>query len=119
MAKSLLGTGRHTVTAITRADSSSKLPDGVKVAKVDYDDDQSLVDALRGHDALVITLSVFAPKDTEDKLIKAAADANVPWVLPNEWCVMSFLRSSFCRHILQSNVCPNGLAGLQTLPTKA
>ncbi|KAG9768135.1 hypothetical protein KCU88_g7271, partial [Aureobasidium melanogenum] len=30
-------------------------------------------------------MSAFAPRDTEAKLIQAAADANVPWVMPNEW----------------------------------
>lgn len=60
------------------------LPEGVKVAKVDYDKPESLVDALKGQDALVITLSVFA-HDLQDKLIQAAADAGVAWILPNEW----------------------------------
>lgn len=43
------------------------------------------MEALQGQDALVITLSVMAPKDQQAKLITAAADANVPWVFPNEW----------------------------------
>lgn len=33
----------------------------------------------------MITLSGFAPADTQEKLIRAAADAGVPWILPNEW----------------------------------
>ena len=73
------------MTAITREGSASSLPDGVKVAKVDYENLSTIVDALRGQDALVITLSVFAPEGTQDKLFQAAADAGVPWVLPNEW----------------------------------
>lgn len=84
MTKGLLATGKHTVTAITRADSTSKLPDGVKVAKVDYEKPQTLVSALKGQDALVITLSVFA-HGHQDKLLHAAADAGVSWILPNEW----------------------------------
>ena len=60
MTKELLATGKHTVTAISRADSTSKLPEGVKVAKVDYDKPETLVEALKGQDALIITLSVFA-----------------------------------------------------------
>lgn len=83
--EALLKTGKHTVTAITRADSTSKLPDGVKVAKVNYDDQSSLVKALTGHQALVITMGVMAPEQQQTKLIEAAAEANVPWVLPNEW----------------------------------
>jgi len=43
------------------------------------------VSALKGQDALVITLAVTSPPDTQAKLIAAAAEAGVPWVLPNEW----------------------------------
>ncbi|KAF1349140.1 hypothetical protein BDV97DRAFT_377728 [Delphinella strobiligena] len=69
IAEALLDTGRHVVTAITRAESNAKLPDGVQVKK----------------DALLITMGVTAPADQENKLIEAAAEANVPWILPNEW----------------------------------
>ncbi|KAJ9615148.1 ATP synthase F0 subcomplex subunit OSCP atp5 [Cladophialophora chaetospira] len=82
--EALLKTGKHQVTAITRANSTSKLSDGVTVAKVDYDDQSSLVEALKGHDALLISIAVSAQGEQE-KLIRAAAEANVPWVLPNEW----------------------------------
>ena len=41
--------------------------------------------ALRGQDVLLITLSVLAPDGTQSKLIRAAAEAGVPWVLPNDW----------------------------------
>lgn len=85
MAKELLKTGNHTVTALTRGDSTNKVPAGVKVATVDYNDPATLVEALRGQDALVITMAVTAPPDTQDKLITAAAEAGVPWVLPNDW----------------------------------
>lgn len=85
MTRALLATGKHTVTAITRADSQSKLPEGVTVKKVDYEQPDTLVDALRGQDALVITLGGTTPKDTDLKLINAAAEADVGWILPNEW----------------------------------
>lgn len=87
MAKSLLATGKHNLTAITRLDSKSELPKGIQVAHVDYNDPSTIVAALKGQDALIITLGVMAPHDTQEKLIQAAADANVPWVLPNEWGV--------------------------------
>ncbi|KIW53447.1 hypothetical protein PV05_09021 [Exophiala xenobiotica] len=83
--KHLLETGKHNITAITRADSSSKMPEGVKVAKVDYNNRASLVEALRGHDALIITLGVMAPEETQSKLIEAAIEADVPWIMPNDW----------------------------------
>ncbi|KAJ2957123.1 hypothetical protein NQZ79_g7133 [Umbelopsis isabellina] len=81
----LLKTGKHKITAITRADSTSKFPSGVQVKRVDYNDQSSLVDALQGQEALVITLGVFAPRDQQTKLIQAAAAAKVAWVIPNEF----------------------------------
>jgi hypothetical protein len=85
MAKSLLESGRFNITAITRPESTSELPPSIKVAKASNDDHAALVAALRGQDVLLITLSVTAPSDTESKLIRAAAEAGVPWVMPNHW----------------------------------
>lgn len=81
----LLKTAKHKVTAITREDSTSKLADGVLVKKVNYDNQSSLIEALQGQDALIITMSVMASPDQQTKLIEAAAAANVPWILPNEF----------------------------------
>lgn len=86
MTEALLKTGKHTVTAITRADSQSKLPEEVAVETIDYNKPETLVEALRGQDALLITLSGRAPiKEVEEQLVNAAAEAGVPWILPNEW----------------------------------
>ena len=80
MVEALLKTGKHTVTAITRQDSQTSLPDGVE-AKVDYSKPETLVEALRGQDALIITISGYAPiQETEEKLVRAAGDAGVPWI---------------------------------------
>lgn len=81
----LLKAGKHQVTAVTRQDSTAAVPGGVKAAKVDYADHGSLVAALKGQDVLIITMSVQAPRDSQRKLIDAAADAGVRWILPNEW----------------------------------
>lgn len=81
----MLKTGHFKVTAITRPESTNTVPSGVELKKVDYTDTDALVSALQGHDVLIITLAVSAPPDQESKLVKAAAAANVPWVLPNEW----------------------------------
>lgn len=80
----LLKAGKHNVTAITRADSKSKMPAGVKVAKVNYDDHASLVEALKGQDALVITMKA-GQAEAQTKLIEAAAEAKVAWIMPNEY----------------------------------
>jgi hypothetical protein len=85
MTEALLETGQHTVTAITRTFSSTKFPEGVIVKKVDYEQPATLVEALRGQDALIITLSGHTPKDTQAQLINAAGEAGVAWILPNEW----------------------------------
>lgn len=81
----LLKTQKHQVTAISRTDSKNKLPEGVLVKHVNYDEPDTLVEALKGQDVLVITMNVMAPPNTQHKLIDAAAKANVPWILPNEW----------------------------------
>lgn len=83
MTEALLKTGNHTVTAITRIDSTSELPAGVITKRVDYSRPETLVEALRGQNALVITLSGFTPKETDMLLVNAAGEAGVKWILPN------------------------------------
>lgn len=85
MTEALLKTGKHTITATTRVDSQNKLPEGVISKKVDYNKPETLVEALRGQDALVITLSGHTPAETQMQLINAASEAGVAWILPNEW----------------------------------
>ncbi|KAF9691322.1 hypothetical protein EKO04_010610 [Ascochyta lentis] len=82
--QALLARNRFTITAISRHDSRAEFPSDIQVMRVDYDNEKSIVDALQGQDTLIITTSVFAPKDTSAKLIRAAAAAGVSWVLPNE-----------------------------------
>ena len=53
--------------------------------EVDYNKPETLVEALTGQDALVITLSGHTPKETEMQLIIAAGEAGLAWSLPNEW----------------------------------
>ena len=81
----LLKTAKHNVTAITRADSQAVMPKCVKVAKVNYNDQSTLIAALRGQQVLIITMAPTAPKDTQLKLVEAAAKANVSYVVPNGW----------------------------------
>ncbi|KAF2811203.1 NAD(P)-binding protein [Mytilinidion resinicola] len=82
----LLATGKHTLTAITRPTSTRPLPAGLHVARVDYtspSSDPALVAALRGQQALIIALSVAAPRDTLPRLVRAAAAAGVSYILPS------------------------------------
>lgn len=85
MTEALLKTGKHNITAISRTDSQVHFPAEVTVKRVDYNKEETLIDALRGQDAMIITLSGYAPKETEIQLIRAAGEAGVPWILPNEW----------------------------------
>ncbi|RMZ25628.1 hypothetical protein D0859_10318 [Hortaea werneckii] len=85
IAKELLNTGKHSITALTRKGSKSNIPKGLHIAEIDYEDPSTIVEALKGHDALVITLGGAAPPDLQSKLIQAAAEAEVHWILPNEW----------------------------------
>ncbi|KAL8952681.1 MAG: hypothetical protein Q9222_001418 [Ikaeria aurantiellina] len=85
MVKEILKLGKQTLTAITREGSKNQIPAGIQVKKVNYDDPSSLVEALKGQDALIITMGTRAPPDQQIKLIEAAAEAGVPWILPNEF----------------------------------
>lgn len=77
------------MTAISRFDSKSTFPQGVTIKQVDYSKPDTLVEALREQDALVVTLSGFAPKETQDKLAQAAGEAGVKWM----YACFSFARS--------------------------
>jgi len=85
IASYLVKNGKHKVTAISRSDSSATIPDGVGVTKVDYDDEGSIIRGLEGQEFLVITMSTTAPRDTQSKIINAAAKAGVKWIMPNEY----------------------------------
>jgi hypothetical protein len=80
----LLAKNRFTITAISRADSKATFAEGIAVARIDYSKRDTIVQALKGQDALIVTMSVFA-RGAQETLIRAAADAGVPWVLPNEF----------------------------------
>ncbi|TVY26264.1 hypothetical protein LHYA1_G004959 [Lachnellula hyalina] len=83
IANALLKTGRHTVTTLSRKDSGNRFPEGVLVASVDYDDEATIVAALKGQQLLIITMAPTAPRDTHSKLVQAAAKAGIPYVMPN------------------------------------
>lgn len=82
--KALVSSKNFTITAITRSDSPSTFPPEVQVTRGDYTD-SFLASALELQDALIIILGVTAPKDLQSRVIKAAAVASVPWILPCEF----------------------------------
>lgn len=102
IAQALLDTGKHRVTAITRPNSdTSAVPPGVRVTQVDYsgdgnDDEQAkLVAVLSGQQALIITMSVTAPRNTIPKLVRAAIKAGVKYILPN-WYGQDAANQALC-----------------------
>ncbi|KAK4184784.1 NAD(P)-binding protein [Podospora australis] len=100
LASALLQTGKHKVTAITRPSSTNKIHlSGLNIVKADYGgdaDDSDLVAALRGNQALIITMAVSAPRDTVTKLIAAAAKADVKYIFPN-WFGHDPANDSLCK----------------------
>ncbi|KAL6917354.1 hypothetical protein FSST1_008849 [Fusarium sambucinum] len=79
----LLQTGKHTVTALTREDSTNILPNGVIPVYIDYGNEPSIITALKDQQFLIITMAPTAPRDTHRKLVQAAAKAGVPYIMPN------------------------------------
>lgn len=77
--------GKHNISAITRSGSSATFPESVRRQPVDYSSHESLVNALRGQQVLILTMSTSAPQDTQQKLIAAAKEAGVQWILPSEY----------------------------------
>ena len=84
---SLLATGKHNITALTRPSSTSgsSLPSAVKVVKVDYEDESAMISALKGQDFLAITLGVTAAPDLHGKIVAAAGKAGVRYIMPNSY----------------------------------
>ncbi|KAJ4320314.1 hypothetical protein N0V84_005915 [Fusarium piperis] len=81
---SLLDKNMHTITAISRNDSSATFPENVTVLKGDYSNEDFLVSALKGQDVLILQLSPRA-MSVQESFIRAAAKAGVPYILPTEF----------------------------------
>jgi hypothetical protein len=84
-ARALVKNGKHTITALTREDSKAKVPEGVSPVSVDYDNEASIVKALKGQQLLIITLGARVSEDVHHKIVTAAGKASVPYVMPNTW----------------------------------
>ena len=84
--RALLSEGKHAVTALTRPDSTSTLPAGLAAVKrAAYTSHKDLVEAMADQDALIITMNRTAAPDTQQRLIDAAIEAGVKYVMPNEY----------------------------------
>ncbi|KAF5646380.1 2'-hydroxyisoflavone reductase [Fusarium sp. NRRL 52700] len=86
--KALLQEGFQ-VTGLTRESSNSTPPEGISTIKTDYSE-ESLAEALKGHDAVVSTLSGIAPGQIlplQKIMVDAAVKAGVRVFVPSEYGV--------------------------------
>lgn len=74
---------KHSITILSRENSTATFPDSVNVVKVDYDSDESISSALKGIDFLVITLVATAPPELHTRIVNSAATAGVKYIMPN------------------------------------
>ena len=81
--KALVKGSKHTITALTRKGSKPQVPSGVNVIPVDYDDESTVVAALKGQQFLIITLAATTPPEVQSKIVQAAAKAGVQHIMPN------------------------------------
>ncbi|KAK4498199.1 hypothetical protein PRZ48_010856 [Zasmidium cellare] len=72
------------VTVLARKDSESKFPGHVKVVRIDFSDRSSLVESLRGYDAVVSKVGVRAI-NSQYEMIDAAVEAGVKRFIPSEY----------------------------------
>ncbi|KAI8623580.1 NAD(P)-binding protein [Xylariaceae sp. FL1651] len=79
----LLAAGHHT-TVLTRPGSKATFPPTVTTHVGNYTDEDFVLKALKGQDALIIALSYHA-YDAQMPLIRAAAKAGVSYIVPCEF----------------------------------
>ncbi|KAK5110873.1 hypothetical protein LTR85_000711 [Meristemomyces frigidus] len=75
---------KYEVTVFTRPTSDHTFPSSVKVAKVEYNDVDGLTAALKGHDALISTITTAAVGQ-QKQLVDAARAAGVRRIIPSEF----------------------------------
>jgi hypothetical protein len=80
----LLSKSVHTITAISRTESTATFPEGVIVKRGDYSDPEFRKSALQGQDVLVVMVG-FLHMKTQEPFIRSAAEAGVAWILPTEF----------------------------------
>ncbi|KAF9869760.1 hypothetical protein CkaCkLH20_12803 [Colletotrichum karsti] len=83
--KALLEKGIHTITAVSRSESSATFPEGVIVKKGSYEDEDFLVSTYKGQDVVLLALGFDSYATGQDVHIRAAAKAGVKWILPTEF----------------------------------
>jgi uncharacterized protein YbjT (DUF2867 family) len=75
---------KFNITVLSRPDSKSTFPPGVKVVRADYSSIESLTTAFKGQDAVVSLVGSPALND-QPRLIDAAIAAGVKRFIPSEY----------------------------------
>lgn len=84
--KELVDSGKFDITVLARNTSSYSAPAGVQLLKADFESRESLIQALKGQEALVLTQGDFATIFTVSKaLIEAGIEAGVSRVIINHF----------------------------------
>ncbi len=83
----LLDAKRFNITIISRTGSESSFPTdpSITIKQGDYSSAGFLAEAFAGIEAAIFTLHWSAIPELEIKLIEAAAEAGVKWIVPSEY----------------------------------
>lgn len=81
--KNLLDKNFQVTVLVRKSSDTSKVPQGVEVRTVDFDDTAALTEALKGQDAFVDC--TLTQDDTPKRLMDAAAAAGVYRYIPSDW----------------------------------
>ncbi|OLN84884.1 hypothetical protein CCHL11_03964 [Colletotrichum chlorophyti] len=82
--KELMDSNKFNITILTRKAGSQKCPQGVTVKEVDYESRDSLIEALKGQDALVNCTNSFDPQ-VATRVIDAAVAAGIYRYIPSDF----------------------------------
>jgi hypothetical protein len=88
---------------LSRIDSSATFPSAVKVHKTDYTSESSIVEGLKGQDAVVSTIATAALANQE-KIIDAAVKAGVKRFIPSEFGINTTKISGGIAKILATKI---------------
>jgi uncharacterized protein YbjT (DUF2867 family) len=73
-----------TVSALTRDGSKASFPEGVKVVTIDYSSEDTMAEAFKGQDVVIVALGPHA-SGYHVSLVHAAVKAGVKRIFPCEW----------------------------------
>jgi uncharacterized protein YbjT (DUF2867 family) len=84
MLSKLLGAKEFDIRVISRQGSSNTVPAGAEAVLVDYESQESLVDAIRGYDTVINVISTMASKG-HSAILDAVLEAQIPRYYPADF----------------------------------